>query len=132
MSTEYSDRKTREILTKVNGQAKLAEQAIQALIQRDPAFLQSLVEPYINGIILHAIERNRKPAGVKEPKVAPAMPKTTTKRPAPAPQAVAKNLDSMMNAWAKSFEKDTPQPTPGGKKVSAKHLEAMQALIKKK
>ena len=133
MSTEYAERKTKEILIKVNGQAKLAEQAMRTLIQRDPAFLLSLVELYLSGIITHAIERARKPSGLKEPKPAAATSaKVLPKKPATAKAVTGNTMDSMMKAWAKSFEKDAPQANEPGKKVSANHLAAMHALIKKK
>ncbi len=134
MSTEYADRITKEILAKVNGQNKLAEQAMLTLIKRDPQFLQSLVEPYLNGIILHAIERVKKPASRTSAPVAArsaAMPKVERK-PAPAPRDIpAKGLDGMMKVWAKSFDKDAPAPSADGKKVSANHIKALQAMIKK-
>lgn len=137
MSTEYARRITKEILSKVNGQGKLAEQAIRTLITRDPKFLQSLVEPYLDGIILHAIERARKPQDRQTAASGTgAMPKVTRK-PATASQAPAqklsgKGMDGLMAAWAKSFEKDAPPAGRDSKKVSASHLAAIQALVKKK
>lgn len=134
MSTEYADRITKEILAKVNGQSKLAEQAMLTLVKRDPKFLQSLVEPYLSGIILHAIERVKKPASSASAPSATrtAMPKVERK-PVSAPRDIpAKGLDGMMKAWAKSFDKDAPPPSTDGKKVSANHIKALQAMIKKK
>lgn len=133
MSTEYADRITKEILAKVNGQSKLAEQAILTLVKRDPQFLLSLVDPYLNGIILHAIERAKKPTSASVAKTSKtALPKTLRK-PVATPQNIpAKGLDGMMKAWAKSFEKDAPPPSKDGKKVSADHIKALQALVKKK
>lgn len=132
MTTEYAARKTREILAKANGQAKLAEQAMTTLLQRDHAFLLSLVQPYLSGIITHAIERARKPSGLKEPVAkTPAAPKAPAPRPAVKPVSGG-GMDAMMKAWAKSFDKDAAPAKADGKKVSADHLAAMQALIKKK
>lgn len=134
MSTEYADRVTKEVLAKVNGQAKLAEQAIRTLISRDPKFLQSLVTPYLDGIILHAIERARKPHEAAMAKAPPKRTAAPIQKAAPKQAAAipAKGFDGLMAAWAKSFEKDAPPQTAGSKKVSATHLAAMQALIKKK
>lgn len=130
MSTEYSDRKTREILSKVNGQAKLAEQAMRALCERDPLFLQNLVEPYLNGIIAHAIDRARKPTGLKEPKAAAPLPKKAA-APRQAKPLPSGGMGNLMQALAKSFEQNTPKDQPpAGKKVSQKHVDAMNALIK--
>jgi hypothetical protein len=133
MSTEYSDRKIKEILTKVNGQAKLAEQAITTLAQRDLQFLHSLVFPYLNGIISHGIERARKSTGVKEPAQSSALPKRTmSSKPMPKPAPMSGNtMDNLMKAWAKGFEKDAPA-APSTAAVSKSHLAAMNALIKKK
>ncbi|MDB5478299.1 MAG: hypothetical protein JWM96_794 [Alphaproteobacteria bacterium] len=139
MSTEYSDRKTREILAKVNGQGKLAEQAVIALTQRDPQFLQSLVAPYLNGIILHAIERVRKQSGSKDaPAVkipAPVARQPIPKKAVPAKPISSNGMDNMMQALAASFEKNSianAAPPADAGKVSQSHVEAMRALITRK
>lgn len=131
MSTEYSDRKIKEIMAKVNGQSKLAEQAIIALTQRDPQFLQSLVQPYLNGIILHGIERSRKSTGIKEPVVSKELPKKVM-TPKSAPKPVSSNtMDNLMKALAKGFDQDAPKEASAGK-VSQGHIDALKALIKPK
>lgn len=138
MSTEYSDRRIRDILTKVNGNAKLAEQAIMNLLTRDPNFVLSLVEPYLNGIIAHAIDRARKGTGIKEPATKktvaqePLHKRTVgTAKPAQRPQNIpSSNMDGLLAAMAKQFEANSKPAQPGDKKVSQKHLQAMQALIK--
>ena len=134
-------------MAKVNGQSKLAEQAIHALTQRDPAFLHSLVEPYLNGIIAHAIDRTRKQTGIKEPvtsrvsapmQAAPkaASPAAVKKpvKPAPEPVMSGNSLDGLMQAWAKGFDRNTsgdkaPETKPG--KVSQSHLDALKAMAVK-
>lgn len=138
MSTEYSDRKIKEILARVNGQGKLAEQAIVTLVQRDPQFLLSLVHPYLSGIILHGIERARKqPAGAAPSPVTRPQPlpkKTATAKA--APKAVSGNtMDNLMKALAKGFDEQSDTPAAKGKtpgKVSQSHLDALQAMIKPK
>jgi hypothetical protein len=132
MSTEYSDRKIKEIMSKVNGQGKLAEQAVTVLLQRDPVFLQSLVHPYLDGIILHAIERARKATGIKEPKASKELPKRTlASKPAAQKPSVSNNtMDNLMKAWAKEFEDDAPQK-PGAPKVSQNHIDVLKSLVKK-
>lgn len=136
MSTEYSDQKIREILSKVNGQNKLAEQAILTLAQRDPQFLLSLVQPYLNGIVLHGIERANKSGkssgstGLKTAAQATPLPrKTATTKPAAQPVS-GNTMNNLMKALAKGFE-DTP-PQPSDKKVSQSHIDALQAMIKPK
>jgi len=132
MSTEYSDRKIKEIMAKVNGQAKLAEQAVMALIQRDPQFLQSLVTPYLNGIVSHGIERARKSTGIKEPAVAPQPLPKKVLAPRPQLKPVAGNtMDNLMKALAKGFEEDAPKEASGNK-VSQNHIDALKAMIKPK
>lgn len=138
MSTEYSDRITKEILTKVNGQSKLAEQAMLTLVKRDPKFLLSLVDPYLGGIVLHAIERAKKPQTKSASSVRnqqTAMSKTsaskTSARKDSSQNLSSKGMDGMMKAWAKSFEKDAPPSNLDGKKVSAAHIKALHALSKK-
>lgn len=132
MTPEQADRKIKEILTKTHGQSKLAEQAIHQLIEKDHGFLLSLVQPYLNGIILHGIERARKSTGLREPagpKTAAPLPKTAAK-PKAAPQFSGNAVDGLMKAWAKKFENETPASEQGAKKVSQKHLDAMSALVK--
>jgi len=137
MTAEHADRKIKEILAKTHGQGKVAEQAIRTLIEKDHAFLLSLVQPYLNGIILHGIERARKATGLKDPaatakaaaKTAP-LPKTAAKQKANAEAAFSGSaVDGLMKAWAKKFESEAPQ-TNEPKKVSQKHLDAMSALVK--
>jgi hypothetical protein len=133
MNTEYSDRKIKEIMSKVNGQGKLAEQAVMALLQRDPIFLQSLVEPYLDGIILHAIERARKASGLKEPKPSRELPKKVLPSKTSEKPTVSNNtMDNLMKAWAKEFEDNAPQPKPGAKKVSQSHIDVLTSMMKKK
>lgn len=135
MSTEYSDLRIKEILSKVNGQGKLAEQAVIALTQRDAMFLQSLVTPFLGGIIAHSIERNRKQSGIAVPppiRQSP-LPKVAVKKPAAsAKQLPTTSMDEMMKAWAKKFEQtENAEPVPAGQKVSQSHLDAMKALAVK-
>lgn len=136
MKAEQADRKIKEILSKTHGQGKLAEQAIRTLIERDHTFLLSLVEPYLDGIILHGIERARKMTGLKEPaastqakKVSTALPKTHAKQKAGPESFSGSAVDGLMKAWAKKFDADMP-PEAGSKKVSQKHLDALNALVK--
>lgn len=114
-------------MAKVNGQSKLAEQAIFALAQRDPLFLQSLVHPYLNGIVSHGIQRARKTTGIKEPALAPRS-MNASKAAALKKVASGNLLDGLMKELAKGFETDQP----ASKKVSQNHINAIQSLIKKK
>lgn len=116
-------------MAKVNGQSKLAEQAIFALTQRDPLFLQSLVHPYLNGIILHGVERSRKTSGIKEPVAPKEFPKKAVPSPAAKKPVSGNMLDNLMKELAKGFDAELQQ---GSKKVSQNHINAMQSLIKKK
>ena len=120
-------------MAKVNGQAKLAEQAILALAQRDPQFLHSLVTPYLNGIVAHGIERARKATGMKEPAASTnALPKRTMS-PRPAPKPVSGNtMDNLMKALAKGFEDNSPSDAPPSTtKVSQNHIDVLKSMIKK-
>ncbi len=134
MTPEQSDRKIKEILTKTNGQSKLAEQAIRALTEKDHGFLLSLVQPYLGGIILHGIERARKLSGIKEPVATskPAkevLPKVAAKSKSAEPSFTGNALDGLMKAWAKRFDDGKPAEV-GSKNVSQKHMDAMNALVK--
>lgn len=131
MSTDYSDQKIREIMGKVNGQGKLAEQAIRTLITRDAVFLQSLVSPYLGGIVAHGIERARKQTGMVEPKPQP-MPQAKAQAKS-SPGVSTSAMNGLMDALAKGFEKNSlPQKEAtktGG--VSKAHLDAIAAMAVK-
>lgn len=130
MSTEYSDRKIKEIMAKVNGQAKLAEQAVLALAQRDPQFLFSLVQPYLNGIVSHGIDRARKSTGIKEPTVQELPKKTASSKASPKPVS-GNTMDNLMKALAKGFDQDTPKQN-AGTKVSQNHIDVLKSMVKPK
>lgn len=134
MDNAFVDRKIKDILTKAKGQGKLTEQAVRTLLARDPQFLQALVDPYLDGIIAHAIERARRAVGSAESSItkkSAALPKKTL--PPKPHSAPARALDNLLDAWAKKFDQ-TPAPPPAtkGAKVSSRHLDAMKSLIKKK
>lgn len=132
MSTEYSDRKIKELLAKTNGQSKLAEQAIHTLAQRDLVFLHSLVQPYLNGIISHAIERAHKSTGIKKNVPSPLPRKAVPQPPVAASKLMSGNaMDNLMKAWASKFETDEPQNT-GCNKVSQNHIDVLKSLVKPK
>src|SRR4051812_20798505 len=110
MSTEYADRKVKDILTKAKGNAKLTEQAVLTLIGRDHKFLLSMTEPYLSGIIAHAIERGRKQGNVKTTQPTPTA-KTSPLLQKPKPKTAARpisaegSLDKALKAWAEGFDK---------------------------
>ncbi len=127
-----ADRKIREILEKAKGQAKLTEQAVRTLIERDHKFLLELVTPYLDGIIAHSIDRARKGTGLAEPpapKKPEPLPKVVKKSKAPTKPASSGGLDGLLDAWAKKFETD--EKPSNGKKVSERHIDAIKALSKK-
>lgn len=132
MSTEYSERRVCEILLKANGQSKLAEQAVHNLIARDPQFLLSLTQPYLNRIIAHAIDRARKGTNTTEPAKKPLPKRTMASASKPAARPISGNaMDGVMALLAKQFEKKSGDaPAQGKSKVSQNHLKAMQALIR--
>ena len=119
-----------EILHKSGGQVKVTETAVRALAARDHTFLLALVEPYLHGIIAHAIERAR-----KEPPRRP--PLTRDLEPLPKKTVKAKNksvsadvLKGVLDTMAERFSEDAP-PAVKTKQASAAHIQSMQALAKK-
>ena len=129
------DRKIKDILAKAKGQAKLTDQAVRTLIERDHKFLLELVTPYLDGIIAHSIDRARKATGIAEPtapvhkKKPEPLPKVVKKAKAPAKSLPAGGLDGLLDAWAKKF--DVEEKPTNGKKVSSRHIDAIKAISKK-
>ncbi len=132
MKAAQTHQKIQEILQKTNGQVKLTESAIRTLIERDHAFVLGLVEPYLSGIIGHAIERARKLPPARVPiefgdKTEP-LPKKIIK---PKAKKTTENdaLGGVLDALAQKFSATQNQKRP--EKASQQHVDSMQALAKK-
>jgi hypothetical protein len=140
MKALESHARIQEILRKTDGQTKLTEQAIRQLITRDHDFLQGLVDPYISGIIAHAIERARKTPAVKR-QTPRETSYTTNKEPVrePLPKKIVKarntktlgndQLSGVLDALADQFAQDQNHKKPA--KASDAHIKTMQSLAKK-
>ena len=57
-------RRIKEILSIAKNDEPQAERLILSLIERDPAFLRQLVDPYLKGIMVHAISIARNEQGM--------------------------------------------------------------------
>jgi hypothetical protein len=132
MKNAQSHHKVQEILQKTNGQVKTAEAAIRTLIERDHTFLLGLVEPYLSGIIGHAIERARKLPPARMPldfgdKAEPLPKKIIKPRTKKMPENDA--LGNVLDAMAQKFSASQGQKKP--EKASAQHVTSLQALATK-
>lgn len=57
MSREYADTKIKEALSLCNGNMALARKQIVLLAQEDPALLEALTKPHLDGIVAYQVER---------------------------------------------------------------------------
>lgn len=127
--TVNAQHKVQEIFQKSGGQSKVTETAIRTLIARDHTFLLGLVEPYLHGIIAHAIERARKEPVKKAPPVMPQqpLPKKIVKAKTLKP---VKNdaLGNILDTMAQKFSDSQTSKKPA--QASKAHVSTMQALAK--
>lgn len=57
MSREYADNKIKEALALCNGNMALARKQIVLLAHDDPALLEALTRPHLDGIVAYQVER---------------------------------------------------------------------------
>lgn len=57
MSREYADAKIKEALSLCNGNMALARKQIVLLAHEDPALLEALTKPHLDGIVAYQVER---------------------------------------------------------------------------
>ncbi len=62
MAPPTLSKRIKEIITLTRGNRSQAERMIRETIARDPHFLRELVEPFLPGIIAHALARAAEPA----------------------------------------------------------------------
>lgn len=57
MSREYADTKIKDALSLCNGNMALARKQIVLLAHEDPALLEALTKPHLDGIVAYQVER---------------------------------------------------------------------------
>ena len=140
MSQKYAIEQIKKALSGTDDNASQARQMIIAQAMEDPKLLQELVKPHMVGIVAHAIGRVQR--GASEPEAVRAS--TPTSAPAkPAPKDTApkdKNdkdsfgldiLKSIAGGDSTMFGQEAYGRPMGKKGVSQKHIDAIQAMVKK-
>jgi hypothetical protein len=121
--TTYLDQKVREALALAQGDRPQAQRVLVGWAQRDEKLLRALAQPFLVGIVAHAINHGGK--------IVPGLKPVTPPRPREMP---AKALDSLIGQLGRNFEKSkgplgvAGDAAPPPKKSSARHADTMRAL----
>ena len=120
-------------LTRSGGNAKQAESLIREQIKKDPTLLFGLTEPYLGGILTHAIQRAAKGMPISDvpdtsEKTKP-LPKTPLSKIRPTkPKPISRGgMDGLVKALAGNVGKDGKQEK---KKPSQAHVDAIKQMAK--
>ena len=138
MSQKYAIEQIKKALSGTDDNASQARQMIIAQAMEDPKLLQELVKPHMVGIVAHAIGRVQR--GTSEPEAVRA-PTPVSAKPAPKDTAPKdKNdkdsfgldiLKSIAGGDSTMFGQEAYGRPMGKKGVSQKHIDAIQAMVKK-
>ena len=142
MSQKYAIEQIKKALSGSDDNASQARQAIIAQAMEDSKLLQELVKPHMLGIVAHAIGRVQRGASEPEAVRAPtSAPTSVSAKPAPKDTAPKdKNdkdsfgldiLKSIAGGDSTMFGQEAYGRPMGKKGVSQKHIDAIQAMVKK-
>jgi len=121
MSSSYADRKLDQALAETGGSPTAARRLVLSWASRDPKLLQELVQPFLGGIIGHAVDRAIREA-----------PRRAA--PRPAGDLGGSALDGVIRALGANFARsggttraadDTARPA-----ASPAHAETIRGLAK--
>ena len=136
MSQKYAIEQIKKALSGTDDNASQARQVIIAQAMEHSKLLQELVKPHMVGIVAHAIGRVQR--GASEPEAVRA---STPAKPAPKDTAPKdKNdkdsfgldiLKSIAGGDSTMFGQEAYGRPMGKKGVSQKHIDAIQAMVKK-
>jgi len=121
MSSSYAERKLQQAIVESGGSASGARRLIVGWAARDPRLLQELAEPFLTGIVGHAVDRAIR-----------TMPKPRKARPVGALGETA--LEGVVRALSQNFEGGAspfvPHDAGKGPTPSAAHAEVIRGLAK--
>ena len=102
--------RVKEVLSLANGNQTEAQRILYQLIDREPKFLRELVEPFLPGIISHALGGNTRPASAAPPK-----------------KLETAQLSEVMKTLGRSLGEASSEERPA---ASANHTNAIDAMIR--
>jgi hypothetical protein len=119
MSSSYAERKLVEAIAEAGGSPTAARRLVLAWAARDPRLLQELTQPFLTGIVGHAVDRAIR-----------TMPKV--RKPQPAGSLGASALDGVIRALSENFaHSDRPQAEEAARPAaSAAHADVIRGLAK--
>jgi hypothetical protein len=112
MLSSSAQTRIKEVLGIAKGNRAEAERILKQLIDREPKFLRELVDPFLPGIIAHALGGGAmRPVGVSER----------------APKKLdTSQLSDVMKTLGKQLGESSPETRPA---ASANHTNALQAMM---
>jgi hypothetical protein len=113
MISASTQARVKEVLAIANGNKAEAARILKQLIEREPKFLRELVDPFLPGIIAHALGGG----GARAPSPAQNQP---PKKLDPA------QLSDVMKTLGKQLGESEPEARPA---ASANHANALQAMM---
>lgn len=133
---KYALELSKNALRKAGGNTKQAEAILREQLKRDPDLLLGLAEPYLNGILTHALQRAAKGLPLSDQpakevvKKQEALPKTklsdiqrSTNKPLPK-----QGMDGLIKALAGTMDKKDKSGATA--KPSQAHIDAINQMAK--
>jgi len=120
MSSSYAERKLQEALLESGGSPAAARRLVMGWAARDSRLLQELAQPFLTGIVGHAVDR-----------VIRRMPKAQSRRSA-AGSLGGSALDGVIRALGENFARsdDPVADLPARPAASAAHADVIRGLAK--
>jgi hypothetical protein len=128
MSREYAEKRIKEALKLVKGNATKARQQIIAWTSQDARLLQALAKPHLTGIVAHAVNHVIYHQGMEEEEI-PAEPQSLEMEPDTFGKEILKALQSSDTA---RFGRESAAPPVRRPKASQSHIDALKKIAGRK
>lgn len=134
---KYALEASKAALRKAGGNKKQAELILRQQVAKDPDLLLGLSEPYLNGILSHALQRAAKglplsdqpvQEKVKKPEPLPKQHIRDIRRKKPTKHIPKKGMDGLIKALAGTVEKKDKNAPKA--KASQAHIDAITQMAK--
>jgi hypothetical protein len=119
MSSSYAERKLEQALLECGGSPSVARRLVMSWASKDPRLLQELAQPFLTGIVGHAVDRAIKRLPKGRPQAAPGALGTAA-------------LDGIIRALGQNFDRGgtvTAEPS-ASPNPSAAHADVIRGLAK--